>query len=376
MGTPFVERESEVERLTRLATAARAGEARVVLVEGAPGVGKTRLLNALREQAAADGMLVLSARSSELERLFSFGVVRQWFEGVLAAPGERAKALAGAAAPAETLFGGAPDSGAADVSFTTLHALYWLVLNLAEQRPLVLALDDLQWCDRASLRFLAYLAARLDGQPVLVAATLRSGEQGSDPVLLGELSAAPATEAIRPAPLSPAAVGEVVRERLGGGADAAFCAACHEATGGNPLLLGQLLSALAAEALAPRVENVGRVNEIGSQAIARTVQARLARMPQDAAVVARAVAILGDGAELATITAFAGRSEQAVAEAAGVLAKAEILTDRLPLAFVHPLVRDAVHQQLSLTERGLEHARAAAVMVEQERRTSRSPRSC
>ena len=365
MGTSLVERGSEVERLTRLATAARAGEARVVLIEGAPGVGKTRLLNALREQAAADGMHVLSARCSELERLFSFGAVRQWFESALAGPGLRAQALAGAAAPAEALFGGAPDATAADVSFTTLHALYWLVLNLAEERPLLLAVDDLQWCDRASLRFLAYLAARLDGQPVLLAATLRSGEDGSDPVLLGEISAAPVAEAIRPAPLSAAAVGEVVRERLGADADDAFSAACHRATGGNPLLLGQLLSALAAEGLAPRAREAARVGEIGSQAIARTVQARLARLPGDAAAVARAVAVLGDGAELATITAFSGLSEQAVAEAAGTLAKAEILTDRLPLAFVHPLVRDAVHQQLSLTERGLEHARAAAVMVEQ-----------
>lgn len=361
----LVERGREVERLTRLATAARAGEARVVLIEGAPGVGKTRLLNALREQAAADGMRVLSARCSELERLFSFGVVRQWFEGALAAPGLRAQALSGAAAPAETLFGGAPDSAAADVSFTTLHALYWLLLNLAEERPLLLAIDDLQWCDRASLRFLAYLAARLDGQPVLLAATLRSGEAGSDPVLLGEISAAPAAEAIRPAPLSAAAVAAVVRERLGADADAPFCVACHRATGGNPLLLGQLLSALAAEGLAPRAAEAARVSEIGSQAIARTVQGRLARLPDDAAAVARAVAILGDGAELATIVAFSGRSEQAVAEAAGTLAKAEILTDRLPLAFVHPLVRDAVHQQLSLSERGLEHARAAAVMADQ-----------
>ncbi len=105
-----------------------------MLIEGAPGVGKTRLLNALREQAAADGMRVLSARCSELERLFPFGVVRKrLLEGTLAALGVRAQALSGAAAPAETLFGGAPDSAAADVSFTTLHALYWLVLNLAER---------------------------------------------------------------------------------------------------------------------------------------------------------------------------------------------------------------------------------------------------
>ncbi len=225
------------------------------------------------------------------------------------------------------------------------------------ERPLLLAIDDLQWCDRASLRFIAYLAARLDGQPVLLAATLRSGEHGSDPVLLGEISEAPATESVRPAPLSAAAVAGVVRERLGDDADDAFAAACHEATGGNPLLLGQLLSALAAEALAPRAGNVGRVSEIGSQAIARTVQGRLARMPGDAAAVARAVAILGDGAELATITAFSGLSDQAVAEAAGTLAKAEH-PDRPAAARVRPPARARRRPPAAVVDRARARARA------------------
>ena len=78
-----------------------------------------------------------------------------------------------------------------DASFAALHGLYWLALNLAAERPLVLAIDDLHWCDRPSLRFLAYLARRLEGQPILVAATVRTGEPGTDVALLGEIAARP-----------------------------------------------------------------------------------------------------------------------------------------------------------------------------------------
>ena len=80
-------------------------------------------------------------------------------------------------------FGTADASGDAggDVSFAVLHGLYWLTVNLSAERPLLLAVDDLQWCDHPSLRFLAYLARRLDGLPVLVACGVRSSEPESTP---------------------------------------------------------------------------------------------------------------------------------------------------------------------------------------------------
>ena len=141
---------------------------------------------------------MLNARAGELEREFPFGVVRQLFEAVVADP----DALAGAAAAARVVFA-SPENGAPTAAtrrFAALHGLYWLALNLAAERPLLLEVDDLHWCDRPSLRFLAYLVRRLEGQPVLVTARVRTGDAPTDAALLAEIANDPATAHVRPGP--------------------------------------------------------------------------------------------------------------------------------------------------------------------------------
>jgi DNA-binding CsgD family transcriptional regulator len=357
---PLLERDAELAALDGLVAEAAEGHGRLVLIEGPAGIGKSGLLAGLRERT--DGRLrVLAARASELEREFAFGVVRQLLEADVAE--RRDVALAGAAAPAAAVFESEPGAdGEAGASFAALHGLYWLMLNLAAERPLLLAVDDLHWCDRPSLRFLAYLARRLDGAPLLVATTLRSNEPLTDPALLGEIGNDPATMPLRPGPLSAAAVNDLVRERLGTGADPAFCAACHEATGGNPLLLRQLLRALEAEGVQPEAAQAAVVRAIGPRAVSGTVLLRLARLSPDARAVARAAAVLGESAALPAVAVLAGGDERAAAAATGELIRAEILRPDPPLGFVHPLVRDAVYHDVPPAERELEHERAAHVL--------------
>jgi DNA-binding CsgD family transcriptional regulator len=244
-------------------------------------------------------------------------------------------------------------AGEGDVSFAALHGLFWVALNLAAEGPLMLAIDDLHWCDRPSLRFVAYLARRLEGQPVLVAATVRSGEPGTDVALLGEVAHDPAAVAVRPIPLSADAVRALVRERLGDAAEEAFCEACHRATGGNPLFLRQLVTALEADHVRPDAAHAGVVLEIGPRAVSRTVIMRLARLSEDAIAVARAVSVLAESATLPSVAALTGLTEARVADATGMLARAEILRREAPIGFVHALVRDAVYQELPPGEREL-----------------------
>jgi tetratricopeptide (TPR) repeat protein len=348
----LLERGGELEQLAARIGRVASGEGGSVIVEGPAGIGKSRLLAEALGRAGRE-LRVLSARGTQLEREFSFGVVRQLIAPEL---GDRREALlAGAAAPAAAVFGDLQaDDGA---SFGALHALYWLVLNLAEDRPVLLAVDDLQWCDRPSLLFLAYLARRLEGQPILLLAGVRSAEPGTDAALLAEIARDPAATSIRLRPLSPEAVAAFVEERLGA-ADETFAATCLETTGGNPLLLTQLVTAL--RGVRPAAEHAPMVRDIGSHAVSQTVLLRLARLPAEATPVAQAVAVLGDGAGLHAVAELAGLDERRAAEATRALTHAEILSPAPALTFVHPLIRDAVYRELP--ERARRHARAATIL--------------
>ena len=134
----------------------------MLLVQGPAGIGKTRLLFETGDRARLAGLQVLSARGGELESGYGFGVVRQLLESPVAEArrDERDGVLSGAAALAQSVFS-ATASGATGAPQVVLHGLYWLVANLAERSPLMLAVDDVQWADAPSLRFLLYLARRL-----------------------------------------------------------------------------------------------------------------------------------------------------------------------------------------------------------------------
>src|SRR3954469_9261980 len=155
------ERDSDLAELSGALVRAGGGHGALVAIEGPAGIGKTRLLGELGARAKDADMEVLVARGGELERGFAFGVVRQLFEAYLARrePAERDELFAGAAGLARPLFleaGVLPAEG--QDAFALLHGLFWLAANLAAERPLVLVVDDLHWCDGESLRWLTYLA--------------------------------------------------------------------------------------------------------------------------------------------------------------------------------------------------------------------------
>ena len=333
------------------------------MIEGPAGIGKTSVLAQGRAGAAASGLTVLDARASELEAAFSFGVVRQLLETTIAGATEeeRSRLLSGAAAQAARLFrsGDAGEGGEEDV-YPLLHGLYWLALNLAESRPLALAVDDLQWSDTPSLRWLAYLARRIEGVPVCVLATFRPVED--EHPLLAELLADPAAVMVRPSTLSASSVAQFVQQELGDAAESAFCLACHHATGGNPLLLRELLRTLAGENVAPVAASVPLVEQLAPDAVTRSVRLRLGRLPAEAARLARVVAVLGDRADREQAASLAGLERRDVAPAAAALARVDLLRPEPPFSFVHPLVRNSVYESIPAHEREAEHARAAELL--------------
>jgi DNA-binding CsgD family transcriptional regulator len=363
-GGVLLERDRELERLERSVQAARAGEAVVTLIEGPAGIGKSRLLAQAREMASAAGFQVLSARGSDLERELPYGIVRQLFEPLLLEPSGREQVLTGSAQAAARVFEPPDAAAAVNGDFGALHGLFWLTANLAAERPLCLSIDDLHWADHASLRFLTYLERRLEGLGVLVMTAARMEDAEAESRVIWELAQAPPAVSIRLSALSEDAVRELVRDRLDPGAERAFCAACHSATGGNPLLVGELLKTMRAEGVTPDAAHADAIRRIGPRAVSRTVLLRLGRLPADAVAVARAIAVLGDGASLPATASLANLDERSVADATRALIAAEILRPQAPLGFVHALVRDAVYHELSASERTLEHERAAKVLAD------------
>ena len=353
--------------------AVAAGAGSLVFVEGHAGIGKTSLLEAARARARADGVRVLWGCGQELERGFGFGVVRQLFERVVseAPPDDRGRLLAGPAALASAAVGVEPaaDRGghAPDSPFPIVHALYLLTTNLAEREGLVLFVDDAHWADALSLRFLDYLAARLQGVRVGVVVAARPAEpEERESRLLAGLRPRARSGLVRLGPLGFEEAGALVSVRFGDVPDRALVAACVRATGGNPFLLGELVDALLVDGVVPDAGAAGLVAGLGPETVARSLMLRLGRLPAVTGPVVDAVAVLDAHAETRHVAAVCGLSLQKVGSAADALARANVLAGGRPLRFVHPIVRQAVYGALGSGLRSQLHALAAEVLMADE----------
>jgi DNA-binding CsgD family transcriptional regulator len=370
-GEELLERDAYLQEAAELLSAAEGGSGSTLLVLGPAGIGKSALIRAIRDRAHAHGFAVLAARGAELEREFSFGVTRQLLEPALAAasPGERERLFSGAAQLAGQAIGElqADDPSAAspslDPPFAVLHGLYWLTSNLAEARPLVIAVDDAHWSDTASLRFLVYLAGRLEGLPAVLTVGMRPSEPDTPSKLLSALESEPASRLLRVAPLTRAGTEALVRSMLEAEPAGGFAAACHHATGGIPQLIRELLAALAAEGVEPTPAGAERVAALRADRISASVLARVGRAGPGAVGLARAVAVLDRNAGLGLATELAELSPEEAVAAANMLAGLDVIVPGHALAYVHPIVRAAVYSDMAPSDRSEMHARAARLLA-------------
>ena len=359
----LLDRDVELGELGRLLAAARAGSGRVIVVAGPAGIGKSTLLAAAGATARTDGAVVLRARCSPLEQHAAWGMARQLFDPLRGRP-DWDGLTAGAAGLARRVL--APEAGepanAGDAMHAAVRGLVWLASNLGERGPAVFAVDDVHWADAPSLRWLAQLARSLDELPIGVLCAVRSGEPAAAPELLAELLASAPEPPVRPRALGPAAVQTLVRGRLPA-ATAGFAQACHAVTGGNPFLLGALLTQFSASRDAPDDEAAARLGTFGSEQVARVIELQLARLPDGAGPLARAVAVLGPGAPLRHAARLARLEPPAAVRAADALRTAGLLEDGPGLMLVHPLIAGTLYASLPAGERAQWHAAAAALLT-------------
>lgn len=342
---PTLERERELGRIEAALASATAGEGRAVVIEGRAGIGKTRLLQETHALAKGRGFGRARAFGDALEEALPWGVVRQLVESLFSRHGE------------EVLDAAAGDPSEAELA-RTLHALWWVAVDLSAARPLLITVDDAHWADPSSLRFLVYLSRRIADLPIALVVATRPPAEHTGPLAL--LSVSRQAERVLPKGLSPEALAELVAAR-GVPPAWAVVTALHEASGGNPFLVGVLADEL--DVLGLPLDRGTTANKVGKLGPSTVFHAVLGRVPREAVALAGAVAILGTGGAPWRAGALAKLDAAGLSAAVEALISANVFTaDGDHLVFVHPVVREAVLAELGPIDRAALHAASAKAL--------------
>ncbi len=347
--TPFVGREGELAALAAAAGEAAAEGARVALVTGEAGLGKSTLLEHLGARLGRDGWLVAAGRCPEVD---GAPPAWAWVEALRAvaesvAPGEFADDLA------PLLSDSAPVGGdAAAGRFRLRQALWNWLAAAAADRPVAVVLDDLHWADAATLELLGGgVGTRA---PILVVAAYRADESERLTETLGSLARTAPLRLDLPG-LNGEAVAELVRAECA--ADDATVAGIAERTGGNPFYVRESARLLTGEGALVALSEV-------PEGVRDVLRRRLARLPESGVSVLRLAAVAGRESPVDVLVRAADCDEDGVLDAldAGVIAG--LLDEPGPgrVRFVHALVRDTLVADVTRLRATRMHARIAAAM--------------
>lgn len=332
----LVGRDRELATLANLLAAALAGDARVALCGGEPGIGRTRVAAELAAWAAADGVPVAWGAAADPEAAPPLLPWRQVLRGL--------PDLAGPAGPigvatdlAALVSGGAQASGDGADRFRLFDAVVPVLHAAAQPAGLLVVLDDVHRADPASLLLLHHVAGQLRGSRLLLLAT--HDDTAATPALPG----GPAVERLVLRRLTPDAVAAQLAALTGGAVPAEQAGRVHELTGGNPFLVAEL------------ARDLGEGGPVGvPDGVREAVGRRLGRLSPRCRHELRAAAVLGRHFDLSVLAAVVGRPLLECldpideATAAGVLEPGDAPGRH---RFVHPLVRDTVEAGLPAGER-------------------------
>jgi DNA-binding SARP family transcriptional activator len=375
---PFVGREHELSILRALLGQAEAGEGALVLLGGAAGMGKTRLLRELAHAAAGGGALVLYG-VSDAAVTTPYQPLREWIEFLLSsgAPDVLRDSLGSQGAELVRLvpelepITGLPPSGRDSESdrIALRRAALDLIVRLSRTQPLLLVLDDLQWADAEMLHLLRGLARKAPELRLLVLAAFRDrGERARNDVAesLADLSRRDGVSQLTLTNLGADEVRAFVRDATKVDASAELVAAIGELTGGTPLLVCELWRELRERDEIEVADTVRLTRPVGRLRAPRRlgtfVERRLARLTPEAFALVEVAAVAGPRFELHVIGGALGLDSAAMI--AGVEEAIESgLVEDLPgstpaCRFTHELVRRAVYDRITSLRRAELHLRA------------------
>lgn len=341
-------RVGELKLLEDAIAGAESGRLAGVIVEGEPGIGKSRFLSEARILAQARGCQTRFGRAEELERTRPFGVMLDAFKSSTSAPDARGAAVVDLLSTTIGDRGPVTVTSDAALQFQVIDAFLDLVEERALSGPVVIGLDDLQWADPSSIFALDALTRRLPYVPVTLIAARRTAPRDERVDRLVDRLAAGGATRIALRPLSDPDVEDLVADVLGAPPGHELLAEVS-GTGGNPLFVIELVRALRDAGDIQIVAGRAEVAETSlPPTLGLTILQRLSTLSGDVLDLLRHASVLGSSfalADLATVTSRSAFDLSAVlAEAflAGVLAD-----DGDRLCFRHDVIREALYADLS-----------------------------
>ena len=379
----LADRASELGRCAAASERVGAGEQRVVLVAGEPGIGKTRLAAELAGRLHAAGMTVLWGRCDR-----ELGVPYQPFVEILthytrSAPrhvplqhraqygNELARLVPELAGPI-----GPPAAIAEQSREENRHVMFAAVEGLlrsaALQRPLVLVLDDLQWADQPTLLLLKYLLLSSQPMRALVVGTYRSTEREQHDALnslLADLRREPGVEWVELGGLPAEDVVEMAQDLAQECLEPAavqLVRVLWEQTDGNPFFIGEIVRSLSESGGVNRAARAHAVAEHAAvlvpAGIRETIAARVGRMAEPAERVLSAAAVIGTDFDVELLARTCDAGEEELVKVLDAAAAAALITEvpgiEMRFRFVHELIAFALYEQLGGARRRVLHARA------------------
>jgi DNA-binding SARP family transcriptional activator len=384
----LIGREEEWNTLVKAWKEAAKGGARIVLIEGDAGIGKSRLVEEFLRTVVAGGATVLRGRGYDATAALPFAPIVEALRGALDAPGlagtdpewltEAARLLPELRQRFPALAEPEPTADATD-AWRLYEGIAQLIDSLAAERPLVISVDDLQWCDEDSCKLIQFLARRLEGSPLLWLGATTLGELERDAPaarLCRTLRAKAGAETIALSGLGEEDVWRLVRE-LGHVSTPTgarrFARRIYRITGGNPFYIFELIKAMFVQGLLAADEKTGEwtaapsaLEEGREFPVSRTVHDVIAeqvdRLPEELNEVLITVAVAGGtGCRPAVLSHVHGISRLHAAAVCDALAERRLLVEGGgAYRCLHPVIAHVVRDGLTPTRRREVHRALAA----------------
>ncbi len=381
--SPFVEREAERASLRQLVDEALAGDGKLALVAGEPGIGKSRLVAEIGEEAQARGMRVLAGHCVEMSGAPPYLPYVEMIEQAITNPrsplalrealGDVAPEIARIAPALRRVFPNIPPPIELPAELARRYlwnSLSEFIGRAAQVQPLLLVVEDLHWADESTVLLTEYLASLLPEMPVLVIGTYRDAEvDPSQPLgrVIGNLGHRGLLERISLRRLSLDGVSGMLRALAGQPPPEELTQVIHRETEGNPFFVEEVYLHLVESGVLldeqGQLRSDLRLDEVSvPESIRLVIGERLDRLASSTYEVLVAAAVSGRVFTSEIVGEVAGMSDDTLVEAFDEAERARLLArGKVPgeLMFSHELIRQTVLSDVSAAKRQRLHLRTA-----------------